>query len=633
MPGASSTTWRRGVSTPFPLSADNRALAIENFEHGGCKAAEVAAKLDTKTEYNTEDTNIVKIEGPQHLVRLKGGSKVEVRQVSHNYYNEGAAEIEAKTGEKYSLVTKQTTGVLTESGEEKEVRTTVFGYGGQNDLGWKLRAATSTTQEPSGLKLVHTTIYEASTGDVSETQSPEGTPRAPAYYGSYSQKGTAEGDLVSPSGIALDAKGDLYVTNDVSGDGIDEFTSKGAFVQRFGAEGTGLNETYYPEGITIANGLIYVADSGNNRIAVFNEKGKGEKDIGSKGTEGLKFSSPSGVAIDSKNDIWVSDYGNNRIQELNEKGEFIEAVGWGVSNGEAKFEICTTATTCKAGIAGSKEGEFEKPLDIAVAPNGNIYVTDSGNDRVEILNSKGEYQSKFGKSGSGNGKFGEPDAIAIAANGNAFVTDETNHRVEEFRSNNEFITAFGSKGTEGGEFELDSGIALNPNGNAYVVDKGNSIDQIEDWTIEAVAAGAHNIKAVYYSSAANSEFPACGEHPEWSGLTCETMPASQPGTAGLPELPVTLTEYTIWDAPETITETVGTVKRTKKQTVDAAGRVTSSEISSTIDTALPKTSNEYNEKPARSKSRALQPAQRPRRSPTSRTRSARRSNTSTPKAT
>ncbi len=577
------------------LSARNRESAVlgcEQFKEG-CKG-EVAAKLDTKTEYNSEGTDITKITGPQHLIQLKGGSAVEARAVTHDYYDEGAAEVEAVTHEKYNLLTKATSGVLLPGGEEKEARTTVAAYGGQSDLGWKLRAPTSTTQEPGGLNLVHTTVYEAATGQVVETQSPEGQQRTPRYWASFSKYGTEPGDLVSPAGIARDAKGNLWVTNDVHGDGIDEFTSKGEFEQQFAPQGTGANDLYYPEGVAVANGLLYVADSGNNRVAVLNEKGSGEKDIGSKGTEGGKFSSPSGIAIDSKGNIWVVDYGNNRVQELNEKGEFVEAIGFGVSTGEARFQTCTTAATCKAGISGSGEGQFDEPSDIAVAPNGNIYVTDSGNDRVEIFNSKGEYHGQFGKNGSGNSEFSIPRGIAVATNGDVFVTDMGNHRVQEFRTNNEFITAFGKKGSEPGEFEHDNSIALNSNGNAYVLNFANMVSEIQDWTMEAVSAGAHNIKAVYYTSTANSEFPKCGEHPEWSTLACETMPAAQPGTTGMPELPVTLTQYNMWDSPETITETVGTTTRTKKQTVDGAGRATSSEISSSVDTALPKTTNEYN---------------------------------------
>ncbi len=324
------------------------------------------------------------------------------------------------------------------------------------------------------------------------------------------------------------------------------------------------------------------------------KKAKAKKTSAAKAPKAASSQTPAGSRSTAKNNIWVVDYGNNRVQELNEKGEFVEAIGFGVSTGEAKFQTCTTAATCKTGISGTGEGQFDDPSSIAVAPNGDIYVTDTGNNRVEVFNSKGEFKSQFGKSGSGNSEFSQPRGITVSSNGDVFVADMGNHRVQEFRTNNEYITAFGKKGSEPGEFEHDNAIALNPSGNAYVLNFSNSTAEIQDWTMEAVSAGAHDIKAVYYTSAANSEFPKCGEHPEWATLACETMPASQPGTTGLPELPVALTEYNMWDSPETITETVGTTTRTKKQTVDGAGRATSNEISSSVDTALPKTTNEYN---------------------------------------
>lgn len=110
---------------------------------------------------------------------------------------------------------------------------------------------------------------------------------------------------------------------------------------------------------------------------------------------------------------------------------------------------------------------------------------------------------------------------------------------------------------------------------------------------------AHDVKIVYYSSQENTEgYPGCGLHPEWSGLVCETLPAKQPETPGPPKLPVTTTIYNIWNEPETVTEAFGTIARTKKYTYDEAGRLTSSETTSTSteDQALPKLTDEYNSK-------------------------------------
>ncbi len=111
----------------------------------------------------------------------------------------------------------------------------------------------------------------------------------------------------------------------------------------------------------------------------------------------------------------------------------------------------------------------------------------------------------------------------------------------------------------------------------------------------------HATETIYYTTAANSKYAACGEHPEWANLPCQTQPAKQPETSGLPNLPVTTyNAYNIWDEPEKTTETVekGTEKttRTKTETYDAAGRPKTSAISSTVGTALPTVTDEYDEK-------------------------------------
>jgi streptogramin lyase len=110
---------------------------------------------------------------------------------------------------------------------------------------------------------------------------------------------------------------------------------------------------------------------------------------------------------------------------------------------------------------------------------------------------------------------------------------------------------------------------------------------------------AHDQKAVYYSAEENKEgYAACGNHPEWQGLVCETLPAKQPEASGVPKLPITKTTYNIWDEPETVEEAFGEKTRTTKDTYNAAGGLTSGEETSTAttegaDKALPKVTNEY----------------------------------------
>ena len=153
------------------------------------------------------------------------------------------------------------------------------------------------------------------------------------------------------------------------------------------------------------------------------------------------MSTPYAVAVDSKGDAWIADTSNDRIDEFNEKREFVQAFGWGVSNGEAKFEVCTT--TCKSGIAGTGAGQFSEAKGIAVG-TWCRYVADGANNRVEEFTEKAEFLAAFGFgvsnekaefgictsgckagiAGSGNGQFNTPRGVTVGPNGNVWVTDD-----------------------------------------------------------------------------------------------------------------------------------------------------------------------------------------------------------------
>jgi streptogramin lyase len=115
---------------------------------------------------------------------------------------------------------------------------------------------------------------------------------------------------------------------------------------------------------------------------------------------------------------------------------------------------------------------------------------------------------------------------------------------------------------------------------------------------------AHDSRIVYYTSEENKEgYAGCGQHPEWAGLICKAFPAKQPPeVAGLPKLPIVKTTYNIWDEPEKVEETFEATKtepavtRTKIETYDEAGRLTTSRTTSTStkDIALPTVTDEYN---------------------------------------
>ncbi len=350
-----------------------------------------------------------------------------------------------------------------------------------------------------------------------------------------------------------------------------------------------------PSHVTIAGGTLYVTDYNNNRVEELNENGEYVAKFGEKGSAAKQFSGPAAVAIDSSGDIWVAEVLNHRIDEWKSPTEFVKAIGWGVSNGEAKLETCTTS--CQAGKTGSETGEISWPKMIAFS-GANLYVAEYTNSRVqEFVKGETTEIKEIGGKGTGNGLFEDTTGIAFNAAGDMYVVDYGNDRVEELSPSGSYMSQFGVKGTGPGQFTEPQGIAMSSAGNVYVVDEGNS--RVQEWkpTIQG-NEGAHDMKTVYYSAAVISgEYKGCGEHAEWANLPCETAPAAQPGTSGLPNLPVTTYTYNVWDEPEKTTETVekGAEKttRTKTATYAPSGRLEKTAVSSTVGTALPTITYEY----------------------------------------
>ena len=126
---------------------------------------------------------------------------------------------------------------------------------------------------------------------------------------------------------------------------------------------------------------------------------------------------------------------------------------------------------------GPADGSFSAPSRAATDSSNNVYVTDSGNSRVQKFSSTGTFLTKFGTLGTGNGQFltGSASGVAIDSAGNVYVVDKLSNRVQKFNSAGTFVTAWGTLGTGNGQFNAPTGIAADPSsGNVYVADTGNN---------------------------------------------------------------------------------------------------------------------------------------------------------------
>ncbi|HUA74341.1 MAG TPA: DUF6531 domain-containing protein [Solirubrobacteraceae bacterium] len=552
------------------LAPGNRLIALA----AGAESAEKSKLLDTQNTYNGEGkkeseveeagTRLIDVLGPQHTIKYRAGGETKESLARHHevlVYDQGAP-----SGEKYDLVTERYDLAQLVNHEEVEVRTTKTSYSGQSNLGWKLRAPTSVTMDPEGSKLTTTTEYNSTTGQVTEVRG-VGAETTLSYASKFGEGGSEAGKLKNPWGVAVNSEGKLWVV-DSANSRVEEFSSSGSYLAKFGESGSGAGQLKEPEGIALdAAGHVWVADTGNNRIEEFSATGAYMATVGSLGSESGKFKAPAALAFDPKGNMWVADTGNSRVEKFDKEAKYVSEFG----------------------SAGAEPGKLAEPRGIAVDSGEHIWVADTANNRIQEFSTAGALLKRFGTPGAGEGQLNAPIDLKIDSLGNVWTVDSNNNRAESFSPNGAYVTQIGFKGTEAGQLTAPRSLAFDATGKVWVSDSSNN--RLEQWS---KGPSAHDQKTIYYSTAANGEYPTCGSHPEWAGLVCETLPAKQPELMGLPKLPVTVSTYNMYNEPETITETFGSTTRTKKETYDFGGRKASSEVTASTGASLPKVNFTYN---------------------------------------
>jgi hypothetical protein len=167
---------------------------------------------------------------------------------------------------------------------------------------------------------------------------------------------------------------------------------------------------------------------------------------------------PHGLFIDKNNNVWVTDGDaengkGDQVLEFNQDGKVLLTLG-------------------KAGVAGDGPDTFNKPSDVLVAPDGDIFVADGhgpgSNARIVKFSANGKFIMAWGKEGMGPGEFNNPHSLAMDSKGRLFVADRGNNRVQIFDQDGKFLE-------EWRQFGRPSGVFIDKHDILYVADSESNL--------------------------------------------------------------------------------------------------------------------------------------------------------------
>jgi sugar lactone lactonase YvrE len=255
--------------------------------------------------------------------------------------------------------------------------------------------------------------------------------------------------LIGPYGIATDSKGLIYVADQRVG---------AVFIFNPETRATEMIRNGYEAHFGWINGLaiddddrLFVSDAKMHRVMIFNPKHEVDGQI----TEGLV--DPVGLAIDTTNRfLYVVDTQQDQVIVYDaDSYKLLRRIGTGGKN-----HFLTTP------------GDFGAPQGVAVDGDGNVYVTDTLNDRVEIFDADGTFISTFGKAGDGPGYFARPKGIAVDSDGHIWVADEMQDRLQVFNRDGQLLTYIGQgHGELPGQFKALIGVAIDKKNNVYTTEQ------------------------------------------------------------------------------------------------------------------------------------------------------------------
>jgi len=254
-----------------------------------------------------------------------------------------------------------------------------------------------------------------------------------------------------------------------------------------------------PFDVEVCQGIVFVSDSVSRQVYRLSAREGDYSQIGLR--EPGQLRKPLGMATDDECNLYVADQTAKRIVKYDQNGNYLNAFGGSDmfdrlsyvevdAHGERVYAVDTGGVSSDRhhvrvldgltgevlfdiGRRGAGDGELNLPRDIAMAPNGNLYVVDGGNFRVQVFGPDGAFVGKIGSIGNRTGQFSRPKGIDTDADGNVYVADAAFGNFQIFNEAGQLLMFIGNRGTDGGPgmFMLPSGLSVDEDGRVYMVDQ------------------------------------------------------------------------------------------------------------------------------------------------------------------
>lgn len=244
--------------------------------------------------------------------------------------------------------------------------------------------------------------------------------------------------------------------------------------------------------------FIYISDTNNKRVQVFDQAGSPVFKFGSEGQGKGQFQFPYGIAGDKDNNVYVADLYNGKISIFDSKGKFLRyfddkmkvlksPAGLRIYNdklfvtdvqkGKLYIFNLNGNKIMEIGSGANKKDLFKAPNAVAVdKKNNDIFVCDSGNQRVLAFDKNGKYIRTINgsKDGQGGSVFVNPRGIGVDSRGILYVVNNLSHTVYGFDAKGAQLFTFGSMGDQNEQFYLPNGLFVDENDHVYVTDTANA---------------------------------------------------------------------------------------------------------------------------------------------------------------